>query len=328
MKRTVFISSTFSDLKSERKVVWNLLEDFQVDIRGMEEFGARTEAPLETCLAEVDTSDIYIGIIALRLGSIDRKTGKSFTQLEYEQAYKNNKEILIYLIDLEKADIKPKNIDFGESHEKLVSFKKLLKKRHTVSYYESENDLSEKLRRDFQRLLNSKEDRDIVYDSYSESKEALKRFFLLPKDTSGTEVRLKVKVVDKPFPASKLICEAFNFEFGSTIGLSTQILEPEGFKDSGLEQLFINAKQADEIIDVSQGDILDIWVRLQFADLVEVQDRARFRRMIEYKQPFDYETISIAQDYLDKLTKFEEIVHEPDGKLILVFNRFFEEQDV
>ena len=81
MKKTVFISSTYEDLKQHRAKLWDTISQYDVDIRGMEQFGARKSTPLETCLAEVEQLNIYIGIVALRLGSIDEKSGKSFTQL-------------------------------------------------------------------------------------------------------------------------------------------------------------------------------------------------------------------------------------------------------
>jgi hypothetical protein len=105
MKKTVFISSTYEDLSEERRLVWSLLEKFEVNVRGMEEFGARTTSPLDTCLAEVDISDIYIGVIAFRIGSVEKNSGKSFTQLEYERAYEGNKDILIYLVDEDNAKV-------------------------------------------------------------------------------------------------------------------------------------------------------------------------------------------------------------------------------
>ncbi|HXM50058.1 MAG TPA: DUF4062 domain-containing protein [Pyrinomonadaceae bacterium] len=64
MNKTVFISSTYDDLKEYRRAVWELLEKFDVNVRGMEQFGARKEAPLATCLAEVEQSDIYLGVFA------------------------------------------------------------------------------------------------------------------------------------------------------------------------------------------------------------------------------------------------------------------------
>jgi Domain of unknown function (DUF4062) len=94
--KTVFISSTYKDLKAHRREVWDTLKQFDVGVRGMEEFGARTAGALDTCLAEVEQSDVYVAIIAYRLGSIDPETKKPFTLLEYEKAVEFGKEILIY----------------------------------------------------------------------------------------------------------------------------------------------------------------------------------------------------------------------------------------
>jgi hypothetical protein len=101
-----------------------VLKDFNVAIKGMEEFGARTEGPLQTCLAEVEQSDVYLGIIAFRLGSIDNESDKSFTQLEYEHALQAKKEILIYLADEQQALVHYGDIETDQiRQEKLKSFK-------------------------------------------------------------------------------------------------------------------------------------------------------------------------------------------------------------
>ena len=94
---SVFISSTYRDLKDHRREVWDSLKQFNVTVRGMEEFGARTAGALETCLAEVEQSDVYVGIIAYRLGSVDPGSKKPFTVLEYEKAIELKKEVLIYI---------------------------------------------------------------------------------------------------------------------------------------------------------------------------------------------------------------------------------------
>ena len=80
IKKTVFISSTFVDLKEERKKVWGSLENFDVIIKGMEQFGARTSNPLSTCISEVEQSDIYVGIIGMRYGSEEPNSGKSYSR--------------------------------------------------------------------------------------------------------------------------------------------------------------------------------------------------------------------------------------------------------
>ena len=96
MKKSVFISSTYEDLKPHRSKLWDALQEFDVNIRGMERFGARTEHALTTCIAECELSDIYIGILGMRYGSIDESSGKSYTFLEYEAANKSGKEILFF----------------------------------------------------------------------------------------------------------------------------------------------------------------------------------------------------------------------------------------
>jgi hypothetical protein len=86
MRKSVFISSTYQDLQLHRNKVWKVLENFDIDVVGMENFGARKSNALDTCINEISDCNIYIGIISMCYGSVDEETGKSYTQLEYEKA--------------------------------------------------------------------------------------------------------------------------------------------------------------------------------------------------------------------------------------------------
>lgn len=154
MKKQIFISSTYIDLVSHRESIWELLQSFNVSISGMEKFGARTEIPLETCIKEVEDSDIYIGIIGMRYGSIEKESKKSFSQLEYERAKKLGKEILIFIIDENNSKINPKHIDF-ENYESLREFKSILKTNHTIDIFSDENDLITKLNSSLRKVLEA-----------------------------------------------------------------------------------------------------------------------------------------------------------------------------
>jgi hypothetical protein len=187
-KRTVFISSTYEDLIPHRRMTWELLGNYDVNIRGMERFGARKETPLETCLAEIEQSDIYIGIISYKLGSIEENSKKSYTQLEYEKALGLDRDIFIYLIDEKDSKISPQNIDFGEKHEKLQSFKSILKDRHTIDTFVDETDLTEKLKRKFDELLLKKVSDGKTEDEFQKAKTIIERFLLVPKAFSGREI--------------------------------------------------------------------------------------------------------------------------------------------
>jgi hypothetical protein len=135
MSKTIFISSTYRDLVPHREQIWKVLQNFEVKITGMEAFGARKSNPLDTCIEEINSSDIYLGVISMAYGSIDEITGKSYTQIEYEKAKELGLEILIFLIDESSGNVKTGHIDFGDKQLRLNSFKNILKKNHTVDFF-------------------------------------------------------------------------------------------------------------------------------------------------------------------------------------------------
>src|SRR5258708_954386 len=86
-KAVVFISST-SDLRDERDSVMNALNGLRDnEFVAMEFFGSRSEAPRDVCLQEVHKSDVYVGILGSRYGSIDEVSSVSYTEMEYAAAH-------------------------------------------------------------------------------------------------------------------------------------------------------------------------------------------------------------------------------------------------
>jgi hypothetical protein len=321
MKKTVFISSTFEDLAPYRRAVWDLLETFDVNVRGMEQFGARPETPLETCIAEVEQSDIFIGIIAYRLGSVENKSGKSFTQLEYDRAYELNKSILIYMIDDIKALVSINQIEFGYKKEKLDVFKKLLRDRHTVESFNSPEDLVNKLTRDFKNLIQRKTpETETTIDEFSKSTEIIRKFLLIPKNISGQEIRVKLLILARPYSASKYICKAFNLEFGSTIGIRVQIINPTVYKNSELNELYIGAKQSESFLTLKEDDEVEIYAKLLFTENHIENVRANFQRLV-MRQAYTSKLNLMVLNAFKNLTEDEEVVYEPEGKIILLFTK-------
>lgn len=322
--KTVFVSSTFTDLEAHRRKVWEVIEEFDVHIRGMERFGARKEAPLQTCINEVEQSDIYVGIVGYRIGSIHKEKGLSFTQLEYERAQDLELETLIYLID-DDAEVKAKHIDRGAEREKLESFKATLKERHTIDTFVSAADLEQMIRRDFRRLLGSpmeSSDQKTLEDEFSESKTTIEKFLLVPKAVSGREVALEVKTKGEPFSASREICDAFNLDFGATVGISIDIERPEGFAKSDLSYLFMSAKNLDSFWPVGSGEQRLVYAKLQFTEKEIGKVRTRFKSKTIHRDPpalrMQLERRErYGQDFFEP-----EIVHlEAEGNVILLFTK-------
>ncbi len=82
----VFISSTYKDLIDYRAAAIRAVEGTNYQASKMEVFGARPDEPLDACLKEVEESDLFIGIYALRYGYIPEGADISITEMEYLHA--------------------------------------------------------------------------------------------------------------------------------------------------------------------------------------------------------------------------------------------------
>lgn len=153
-KRTfrVFISSTEEDLKNERSQTLEAVHRLRFQDVAMEYFGADPRRPIEVCLEEVRKSDVFVGIVGHRYGSIIEETGKSYAHMEYDEARRINLPCLIYLRS-DDIPILPRFMERNpESIIKLDEFKATLLKRHTVCYFENSSDLAVKVTADLSSL--------------------------------------------------------------------------------------------------------------------------------------------------------------------------------
>ena len=111
-KLQVFISSTYIDLIEERQAAVQAVLDAGHIPAGMELFKAGNTSQLETIYKWIDTSDVYMLILGGRYGSIEEKTGKSYTQLEYEYAI--DKGLPVFSVVLRDDFLKRKSDILGE----------------------------------------------------------------------------------------------------------------------------------------------------------------------------------------------------------------------
>jgi hypothetical protein len=91
----VFVSSTYEDLNQERQAALQVLLDLNCIPSGMELFPAADESSWTLIKKMIDACDYYVLIIGGRYGSVG-KTGKSYTQMEYEYARKR-KPVLAFI---------------------------------------------------------------------------------------------------------------------------------------------------------------------------------------------------------------------------------------
>lgn len=100
-KLQVFVSSTYTDLQEERQAAVQAILDAGHIPAGMELFKAGNESQLKTICKWIDESDVYLLILGGRYGSIESKSSKSYTQLEYEYAL--SKDIPVFAVVLSQS---------------------------------------------------------------------------------------------------------------------------------------------------------------------------------------------------------------------------------
>lgn len=99
-KYQVFVSSTYDDLKDERKEVTQALLESNCIPTGMELFPASSKKQWEVIKRVIDDCDYYLLILAGRYGSLGidddgNKTG--YTEMEFNYAYKIGKPIIAFI---------------------------------------------------------------------------------------------------------------------------------------------------------------------------------------------------------------------------------------
>lgn len=144
-RKTVYVSSTYEDLKELRSAVHDTLYKIGYYCIAMEAYVASTKRPLDECLNDVKKSDIYVGLVGWRYGFIPKANnpkGLSITELEYQCAVDHGKDCYIFLLR-EGTWWPPEYID--DSRRKVRLFRKTLEINHLVSYFKNADQLSSEL---------------------------------------------------------------------------------------------------------------------------------------------------------------------------------------
>ena len=108
-KLQIFVSSTYTDLIEERQAsVEAILRAGHIPA-GMELFAAGSQSQMDTIHQWIDESDVFMLILGGRYGSLEPKSGKSYTQLEYEYAVKTKKPYFAVVLTDAGIDRKVRN---------------------------------------------------------------------------------------------------------------------------------------------------------------------------------------------------------------------------
>jgi len=136
----VFLSSTYADLKEERRKVMQALMEMDCIPAGMELFPAADEEQLEFIMKVIDDCDYYIIIVGGKYGSTTNE-GISYTEKEYEHALSRGIKVIALLHE------SPDEISFAKSEsnpdlrKRLDEFREKLKDGRLVKFWRTADEL-------------------------------------------------------------------------------------------------------------------------------------------------------------------------------------------
>lgn len=266
----IFVSSTYEDLVPYREEVQRVIVRLEQVVKGMEFFGANPASPLNKCLQTVRESKVYIGIIGMRYGSIEENSGKSYTELEYNEAMENHIPTLIYILN-EDHPFPPKFVDKGDRAKMLDEFKARLKSKHTISTFTTPSDLGQKIAMDLPRTLeqyygiNSTESNSSM-QTEEEYYKILKGFSYRPYKYYGREIIVDALLTPcKTGPILPALCKNFGLQVGDVSYAIASIELKSGEKIN--MDLFGDGEMADWIDGIETPRKAKLKVRLAYCVL-------------------------------------------------------------
>ncbi len=136
-KYQIFISSTFKDLKEQRKAAIQAVVNYRHIPISLDNFGARNASDRDTIKEMIKESQILILIIGHRYGTMIEGEDISYTEYEFNLAVENELSILTFFLEQNEAEIlldeEIQNVT--ERAEELVRLNNFRKRVQKIAFY-------------------------------------------------------------------------------------------------------------------------------------------------------------------------------------------------
>jgi len=141
---TIYLSSTYEDLKDFRSAVVQALRQSEYHVIAMEDYVATERRPVDKCLKDVEKANIYIGVFAFRYGYIppiehNNPNSLSITELELRHAQRLKKPCLTFLADQKSSGFSATMMDAftgdGETGKHIKRLREELGRELTANFF-------------------------------------------------------------------------------------------------------------------------------------------------------------------------------------------------
>jgi hypothetical protein len=129
-RHQVFISSTFADLKAERREIIQSLLEMDCIPAGMEMFPAANEDQMTLIEGVIDQCDYYLVVIGGRYGSMSAE-GISYTEQEYDYAVSRGIPVMGFVPEAPDDIPQGKTDKNDDAAQKLAAFQSKVQTRVT-----------------------------------------------------------------------------------------------------------------------------------------------------------------------------------------------------
>ena len=224
-KYSVFVSSTYEDLKDERQEVVNALLQMDCFPVGMEFFNASDQSQWEVIKGLIDECDYYVLIIAGRYGSVEPKSGKSYTQLEYEYARSKGVPTIAFLF-AQPEEIPSKNVE-KEHVAELELFRKDVQ-TSMVNYWSSPKELASQMVLSLHKLFRTHPRVGWIKADEKSSAEQNKEILRLREENEKLQEKIKSFEENEPTGVDSLCQGEDEFEI-KLLGVEEEFISYEEF---------------------------------------------------------------------------------------------------
>jgi HEAT repeat protein len=137
----IYVSSTFSDLRAHRSALSLAIRRLgHVDI-AMEYYVAEDARPLDRCLRDAGSCDLYVGLFARRYGFCPPGQPRSITELEFRAARAAGIDCLCFLLP-EDAPWPDEYVEGGAGADKLGALRAELGERFLSGFFTTPDELA------------------------------------------------------------------------------------------------------------------------------------------------------------------------------------------
>lgn len=137
----IYVSSTFIDLREHRKALSRAIRRLgHVDI-AMEYYVAEDTRPVDRCVRDAASCDLYVGVFARRYGFCPPSEERSITELEFRAARAAGVDCLCFLLP-DDAPWPDEYVETGAGADKLAKFRSELSVNNLCGLFTTPDELA------------------------------------------------------------------------------------------------------------------------------------------------------------------------------------------